>query len=298
VFAILGALLLSIGLQTLKNATLIFALEHLLLQLPAILMFSTLPLLALLVARPRDNDTARAALVAALFFQGMMAFQIYPRGGFNIAVMLGTLAPVFGYLAWRGYALATGGPTPTGPMLRTTAFALVALIPALYAHDKVRYALTAPSARELPQRTLHHPALAGIHPKPTVWKQPKLESFNALTRALERAEPRDAPLFVLHNEPMIYFLSDRTPLFADHIQTFFLLSWEMWPPQDPTTPSAADLIRDFENHPDAIIVTRRGDKTAKFIFRAFPSLQQYISENYRTTGRFGEYRVLRRASVE
>ena len=66
-----------------------------------------------LARRPAiGGERALAALVAALFFQEMMSFQIFPRGGYNITLMLGTLAPIVAYLSYRWYSVAAGDAPP------------------------------------------------------------------------------------------------------------------------------------------------------------------------------------------
>lgn len=296
-FAVLGALLVPFAYPALEGGgSVSSSLEHLINRLPAIVAFAALSLVAGILARPRpfESEPALAALIAALFFQEMMTFQIFPRGGYNVTLMLGTLAPLVAYLTHRWYAFAAVGEAPRYRLRRAIAFLLVAALPALFVGEKVGFAVTAPSPSELARTALDAPSLAGIHPKPELYERINLADFDALIRKLERAEPSDAPVFALNNEPMIYFASGREPLFEDHLLILFLIGWNLLPENDRDAPPASALIERLEQRPETILVVRQGDTSTSNLILFYPQLLRYLRENYMVQDQIGKYRILRR----
>lgn len=293
VFAALTAALAPFGYSAIRPWGVAGAIERLILQLPAITAYATAIVISVDLARRRTGPVAAAPVLVALLFQTMMTFQIYPRGSYNATLMLGTLAPIVAYLAYRWYGIANDAAAPS-PARRAIAFALVATIPALLVAEKVGYASTAPRPADIPEQSFGHPALAGIHPKPDAWERQEFAAFDELISVLQSLRPADAPVFVVPNEAMIYFLSEREPLFEDEMLIFFLAGWKLLPKDDRDTPTPAEIAARFDAHPDAIVVTRPGDANAESMHRFFPSLRPYLSRHYRPIGRVGPYRVLRR----
>jgi hypothetical protein len=296
-FAAVGLVLAPFGsFAVAANGSVWFALELLLVQMPAIIAFAALALIAVSLARPRPlaSEPALAVVIAAVFFQEMMAFQIFPRGGYNATLMLATLAPVVAWLAYRWYGVASPDAAPaTGPR-RAAAMLLVALLPALFVSNKVRFAISAPAARDLGHTALYAPALAGIRPNTEAYERQNLASFDALLRKLERTEPTSAPLFVINNEPMIYFASGRDAIFSDHLLILFLAGWNLLPANDRDTPTAAALIERLEHSSETILVTRKGDRSAAYLLNAFPEVARHISMHYGVSEQVGDYLIIRR----
>jgi hypothetical protein len=299
---VVGALLAPFGAQAiLRRGNVSLALEYLLLQLPAITAFAAVALIAATLARPRPFESERSldALIAAVFFQEMMTFQIYPRGGLNVTQMLGTLAPVIAYFSYRCYSSATAGRAGGTPLRRSIAFVLVALLPTLFLGEIVRSAVATPcSLGNSASSPLHIPAFKGIRPLPPSFASDDFASFYTLLRQLERLAPADAPLFVLHNEPMIYFASGRDHLFVDHVLIFFLAGWDLLPANDRDTPPPEMIIERLDETPDAIIVFRARDETTRNFKRQFPQVFEHIIGNYRLVRTIGDYRVMRRVRAE
>jgi hypothetical protein len=230
----------------------------------------------------------------------MMTFQIYPRAGYNVILMLGTLAPVIAYLSYRWYLLAVPGDASHHFLRRSVAFLLVASLPLVFVAGAVRSAFppdTSASGESgaAMDTSLHAPALAGVRPSRQEYELEKLAAFDALVIHLETTLPADAPIFVIQNEPMIYFASGREHLFADHALILFLAGWDLLPEADRDIPSAAALIERLESEPDTIIVSLRKDKSARVFRRRFPDLARYIGENYAVETMISGYRVLRRS---
>jgi hypothetical protein len=292
-----GALLSPFGYRAIEaRGSVSMALQYLAPHLPATTAFATLALLAAIIARPQAPASERsvAALIAALFFHEMMSFQIFPRARYNVSLMMGALAPITAYLTHRWYSFAMAGESSPTFLRRSVAFFLVLLLPALLTSEVVHSTIAAARERHHAQPVLHSPALAGIRPKREVLERQDLAAFDHLIIHLERAQPAHAPLFVVNNEPMIYFLTGRDPLFADHAATLFLVGWAMLPENDRDAPSPSSLIGRLENTPDAIVVVRRKDETTRNFMRSFPEVTQYITTNFRVERRFGDYQVMRR----
>jgi hypothetical protein len=297
VLAAFGALLLPAGLRAIEaRGSASSALEHLILQLPAIVAFVTLALLAFASgrSRPLESEPSRDAVIAALLFQEMMSFQIFPRGSYNVTLMLGTLAPLLAYISYRWYALAGVDRGPRILPRRAAAFVLAASLPLVIVGGIVQDTISAPSASELAHTALRPAALGGIHPKPEAYERQDLASLDDLIARLEIEKPANAPIFVIQNEPMIYFLSEREPLFADHMLILFLAGWGMLPENDRYAPSPSSLIARLEQTPEVIVVSRRRDKTTRNFTKYFPEVARYVRENFQVEQRIGDYRILRR----
>jgi hypothetical protein len=223
----------------------------------------------------------------------MMAFQIFPRAGYTVTLMIGALGPVVAFLTYRWYRFGIPVEASGNRFASTAAFLLVAVSPVLFTADMVRSSLLAPAASDLPDTALSSPALVGIHPKPESYEGQHLAAFDALVTRLEAMEPPDAPLFVVHNEPMIYFVSARRPLFADHALLVFLAGWNLLPENDRDTPSSAGMIGRLEAEPETIIVLRLNDRTAANFAKFFPRVARFIAGNYRVVDQIDDYQILR-----
>lgn len=273
------------------------ALHRLLLHLPTLTAYATVVLLAVDLAPGRDRARDVPALLVALLFQMMMSFQIYPRAGYNIILMIATIAPTLAYLAFRATKLALSSEMPVRPTRRALAFVAAALLPLLLMHVRVAEVLAAPQPDALSEQHFRHASFAGIHPEPHAWTTGQLAAFDTLVERLEALQPADAPLFVVPNESMIYFASAREPLFEDAMLIFFLAGWNTLPDADPAMPTAQEIASRFEAQPDAIVITRPGDETAAALFATFPQLRAYLARHYREIERVGPYRVLRRSAA-
>jgi hypothetical protein len=272
--------------------------------LPALTAFATLPFVALSLAGPGGLRSHRSlgALIAALFFQGMMTFQIFPRGGYNVILIHGSLAPVIAYLTYRWYLLATPGGTGHHFLRHAVAFVLVASLPAVFVAGSIRSAFPADTSQSVGpgaamDTVLHAPALAGIRPKREDYERGDFAAFDALIIHLEQTFPADAPIFVVHNEPMIYFASGRDHLFSDHALILFLAGWGLLPETDRDVPAPTAMIERLDSEPNTIIVSRRKDKSVREFRKRFPELFRYISDHYAVETAIGDYRVLRRISA-
>ncbi|MBW2401119.1 MAG: hypothetical protein JRG80_17960, partial [Deltaproteobacteria bacterium] len=236
-------------------------------------------------------------------FQAMMTFQIYPRAGYPVILILGALAPVIAFLSYRWYLLAAPDGDSHHLLHRSVAFVLVASLPVLFIAGAVRSAFPpegsgdAMSGSEL-DTSLHAPALAGIRPKREDYEREDFAAFDSLIIQLEAALPADAPIFVVHNEPMIYVASGREHLFADHALILFLAGWGLLPEADRDIPPTAAMIERLESEPETIIVSRRKNDSVRKFRRRFPELARYIHTNYAVETKISSYRVLRRIRGE
>jgi len=199
------------------------------------------------------------------------------------------------FVSHQWYRTGIPANARSGRVQRAAAFLLVALLPVLFTAQLVRSAVFRSDSRSPEARVLGSPHLAGIHPGPETWKRQRLGDFDALAAHLAQMEPPDAPLFVMQNEPMLYFVSARPPLFADHAMVLFLAGWDMLPENDRATPPASALIGRLAASPDAILVHRVNDPSIVNLVKTFPQLARYIARHYRVVFEVGDYRILRKA---
>ncbi|MCP4036696.1 MAG: glycosyltransferase family 39 protein, partial [bacterium] len=291
VFAVAAVVLAPLGYPEGGLLEIQEALGQLLFHLPAITAYAATGVLAWDLVRGSEEPAVAAVLIPVLLFQMMMSFQIFPRAGYNITLMMGVLAPIVGYLACRWSLLAVAG---TSVLRRSAAFALAGAIALCFVHARVAEVLRSPWPADAPERTFRHRALEGIRPGPEIWERDALAAFDELVETLETLEPADAPLFVIPNMSMVYFLSDREPLFEDRTVIYFLAGWNLLPPDDRDRLLAAEIEARFEAHPETIVVTRVGDESTAHVDATFPNLLPYLSRHYQPVASFGPYRILRR----
>jgi hypothetical protein len=206
-------------------------------------------------------------------------------------LMLGALAPLIAYLASRWYAFARVDDATGAPIRRMMAFVLAALLPVLVVGEIVRTSVSAATAP--PHRALHSPALAGIRPRPQAHDPDAIDAFDELVIYLEEAQPDDAPVFALQNEPMIYFASGRNHLFEHQALVLFLAGWGLLPESDRDKPAQSVMIERLEATPEAFIITRLDDPTKANFDQSFPRVARYIEEHYDIEKEIGDYRVMR-----
>jgi hypothetical protein len=233
------------------------------------------------------------ALIGVLLMQSSMAFQIFPRGGFNSVLVLGTLAPLAALGVERAVA-ATRRPGAARPRLRAgLAFALAALIPAFLVSHLVVQVLRAPAPAALAESDLHLPALRGVRVPPPEFQRDALRPVEWLVDHLNAQQPADAPLLLITNEPMLLVLSGRRSLAPDYLLELFLIGLDMWPagPQDPGIERS--LLERLSATPAAMLV-ERDDESSLLLRRRFPELDRMLSTSYAVEYRVGPYRVLRR----
>jgi hypothetical protein len=233
------------------------------------------------------------ALIAVLLMQASMAFQIFPRGGFNTTVVLGTAAPVLALLIERAGAAARQ-PGAARPRLRAAlAFACAALVPAFLVSHIVVQVLRAPSAASLEESDLRMPAVRGVRVPPPEFQRDQLRAVEWLVDHLKAQKPADAPLLLITNEPMLLVLSGRRSLAPDYLLELFLIGLDMWPagPQDPDIERS--LLGRLAAEPAAMLV-ERDDASSLLLRRRFPELDHTLATQFGVEYRVGPYRVLRR----
>ncbi len=293
-FALLGCMLAPAAYPALaSNWNPSLALHSLMPIQLAVVSLVALSLFASLLARARRTGSDRCSntLIAVLFFQQMMTFQIFPRATYNVTLMLGTLTPAIAWISYRMYVFATAGGEQEAFARRATAFALSALLPLLLVGEVARTTITSAMAPE--RGALHSPVLAGIRPRLTPLAPTVVAEFDQLTEYIDTLQPLDAPVFAVPNAIMIYFASGRDHLFEDRALALFLAGWNMLPEDDRETPSPAFMIRRLEQTPEAIVITRSGDPTQAHFMAAFPSVGRHIKRHYYVEKKIGAYQVLR-----
>ncbi len=263
-----------------------------------LLAFTTTAGTALVAARllPRGAPPAGSrtlALISVLLMQASMTFQIFPRGGFNTAIVLGTLSPSLALLIERAGAAARQ-PGTAQPRLRAgLAFTLAALIPAFLVSHIVAQVLRAPTAASLDASDLRLPAVRGVRVPPPEFQRDALRAVEWLVDHLKAQAPADAPLLLITNEPMLLVLSGRRSLAPDYMLELFLIGLDLWPPgpQDPGIERT--LLERLAAAPGAMLV-ERDDASSLQLRHRFPELDHTLSTQFSVEYRVGPYRVLRR----
>jgi hypothetical protein len=244
-----------------------------------------------LLRRETLTPRARSAFAATLLFQILLCFQIFPRAGFNLYLMLPlaplTLAP--------SLELARAWIARPAAALRCPKLAWAALIaPLVLAIAPGCWQSTGELTRaDRASRTLEIAGLRGLSPCCDEAAGAELADFVALLSALERLDPRDAPLAMLGNHFMLHFASARPDLFADEAYSFHLYAWDMLPTRLRERVDPPGLVERLAAHPNAIVVTADDFGTAN-LQRVFPELFAFVAQNYRAVQRIGTYRVWRR----
>ncbi len=240
-----------------------------------------------LLAAPRGAPSGEVrALLPVLFFHGLLCFQIFPRAGWNAWLVLGATTPAMAWLAWRGYALASGHRG--GVWRRVLAAALVALVPAWLVLPVAALTLRDPWA--LPTRLVELPHAAGLRLPANTAQEKEIPALRRLVRHLKAEVAPAAPVFLLGNDLMILFLAERRDLAPDLQLRLFLLGWGMLEGGIDDRQLAARL----EAAPDVVVIDRSGDESAARIRAGLPVLASRIDALFEESARFGSFRVLQR----
>jgi len=253
---------------------------------------------ALVAARllPRSAPPAgprTLALISVLLVQASMAFQIFPRGGFNTALVLGTMAPVVALLIERAGAAARQ-PGAARPRLRAgLAFALAAVIPAFLVSHIVAQVLSAPAAATLEASDLRMPGVRGVRVPPPEFQRDGLRAVEWLVDHLKAQRPADAPVLLIANEPMLLVLSGRRSLAPEYMLELFLIGLDLWPEEPRDQDIERTLLERLAAAPGALLV-ERDDASSLQLRRRFPELDRTLATHFGVEYRVGPYRVLRR----
>ncbi|MCH2170872.1 glycosyltransferase family 39 protein [Myxococcota bacterium] len=260
--------------------------------LPVIIASLALTLLTWRLLGPRSAEVEASAyvpLVAALGFQTMMTFQIFPRASFNVFLMLGTLTPVLALLLHQWVRLA--GTSPEGGPKRL-AMAWVALLPlGLGIHsfvDSLRKADT-----RSPDHALRIDGVRGIHPHQKLREAQNLTAFEWMIDRVRRTTDDGTPVALLTNEYLFHVLSDRPDLFSDFTYYLFLYGWNFLPDEYRERMPPETLIDLLAEHPDAIVIEKH-DFASDAIRQAYPELYRYVEKHYRVEYRVGMYSLWRK----
>lgn len=262
--------------------------------LPAAIAYAALGWLApALLSRSRPLPGEIDGVLIVLFFQLMLAFQIFPRATYNVTLMLGAITPLLAWVCWRWAGLA--GPLHELPVgwRRAVSFAWVAALPVLLGSHTLVDAVGKRATGERSYTSLSLPAARGLAVSPGLYEAEGLASFEWLVDHLARSEPADAPLLLLTNEFMFHVVGERPNLAPEFTYYLHLFSWDMLPDRYRERMSGDVLIgrlRDAENP----IVVDKDDFASSHLRANFPGLYRYVGSNFHEVYRVGAYRVLRK----
>ena len=183
--------------------------------------------------------------------------------------------------------------TPAGVSLRgkVSAAVLTALLP-LWMVASVVKDVVHPSGVVARQRPLNLPATGGIalSDLEIAWKH--IDELERLVTFLRTQTPGDAPIFLLTNEPMILFLSQRETLFPERAFYLGVLGGGLLPEAQLQGLDVDAMLERLENTPEAILIFRPDVSSARLL-EALPRLRDFVNERCDVVTRIGAYRILR-----
>ena len=228
-------------------------------------------------------------VIPLVFFQTLMCFQVFPRATYNLWQTQGALVPLLTLVLFQWYRLGA----PAGASLRgkVSAAVLTALLP-LWMVASVVKDVVHPSGVVARQRPLNLPATGGIalSDLEIAWKH--IDELERLVTFLRTQTPGDAPIFLLTNEPMILFLSQRETLFPERAFYLGVLGGGLLPEAQRQGLDVDAMLERLENTPEAILIFRPDVSSARLL-EALPRLRDFVNERCDVVTRIGAYRVLR-----
>lgn len=251
---------------------------------------SAAALAALFPAFLRPNEPGHLRLlrnaVPLLFFHATISLEAFPRAGIDLWLLQPALVPLLAVVVFWWYRL---GAASTGAVRHAVAALLVALLP-IWLTAPVAFRAVRESAA--PHRALALPASAGIALSAFDMRWMHVDEFERLIAYLRTAEPRQAPIFALTNEEMLYFLSGHRHLFPKREPYLFLLGWGMLPAREIEALDVDAMIRRLRSTPDVLVIDRDDDASGR-LRAALPTLSAFLSERFAVSATIGGYRVLR-----
>jgi len=260
--------------------------------MPSVLVFATIPFLAIACRDPGDPAQRREIdhLLPALLVQAFLAYQIFPRAGTNIYTIQGALMPLLGYLGYLAYHFAVARDAARPQQLAAAALCL--LIAAWLAAP-----VAVPVWKRATGRALMRPAAlphtAGIS---LPWKEHErngLEDVSALVEHIEKTAAPEARMLLFSGHHMLYFLTDRIPLADRYEYPIFLTGIRMMPVNEIMLAADRETRAGLERAPETIVITH-DDRTSRWIRDQLPLTTAYVDANYALDQRFGPYRLLER----
>jgi hypothetical protein len=144
----------------------------------------------------------------------------------------------------------------------------------------------------VPSRILDLPATGGLKLSELDVKLNHVHEFEKLVTFLLEETSRDAPIFLLANEPMALFLTKRATLFPDRAYYLFLLSWDMLPEVQRRGLDVEEMLERLKDTPEAIVVYRP-DPSSDRLLAALPGMREFIAQKYEVMTRVDWYFIFR-----
>jgi hypothetical protein len=241
--------------------------------------------------RPAETRPSRVlgVVIPLVFFQTLMCFQVFPRATYNLWLSQGALVPLLTLVLFQWYRLGA----PAGASLRgkVAAAVVTALLPLWMVGSAVKDVVHLSGVVGL-QRPLNLPATGGITlgDREIAWKH--IDELERLVAFLRTQTPEDAPIFLLTNEPMILFLSQRQTLFPERAFYLGVLEGGLLSEAQRHMLDVDAMIQRLENTPEAILILRPDASSARLL-EALPRLRDFVNERCDVVARIGAYRILR-----
>jgi len=222
-------------------------------------------------------------VVPVVFFHLFLCFQGFPRAGPDIHIVQGAQMIAL-IVVLFGAARALG---PFGSRARRgTAIGLLFTPLVLLLAPVVHEVVTIPPGREV-----RLPRAQGITLAFGAIDQLKLVDLELLVDWLTKNGRADAPIFVLGNEELIYYVTGRPPLFPERRADLFWMGWEMLPPDRIRALDEDEMIATLRAHPEALVVDNWRYLPAGRKRRDLSRVWAFLKKDYEVVSRFGAYRV-------
>jgi hypothetical protein len=223
------------------------------------------------------------------FHQGFLCFQIFPRAGHNVWVVLAATAPLATLLAYRTYRAVVTHESSRAQ--RRAAIALCAALPlwlaAPVATDTLRRLVT-----QEPVRAAGLPHTRGIELDTEDFRIQHVDAVRQLVRHLRSTRASDSRMLLIGTEHMIHYASDLPSLAPESEFLLYLAGSGMIGQSQAHRLGDEEIARRLETTPNARVVIS-DDSSARRLIALLPETQRVIAGRFRIEARFGPYTVWR-----
>ncbi len=229
---------------------------------------------------PREEE----ALVLFTAFATTGLLYLYPAGDFwHVMMALPAFLPLLAYQLERFHRLDDSlGMAPVGRLASGTVIAVLLIV------------LAVPPVLSLVTTRLNRPATSWTFARASgiSSSRPNFAAAAALVGHLVAEQPAERKLFVVANEPMLYFLAGRVSAMDKEAFLLSLLGADMIGDRDVRALLPPSLIIERLQAERPLVVDRVDDPGSQRFRTVYPEVAAYIDEHYQSTTTFGKYRLL------
>jgi hypothetical protein len=232
--------------------------------------------------RPQSDKIAcpphRGALVAMWFFAAAAVLQLYPAADLaHVGMILPACLPLIAKAIDRFVGFGSQASPRKAPILAVLVTAAITAAPFLH----VQQLAAARQSAEIPGFA----RASGVRISEEMTRHAV-----ALVAFLEHQQ---ADLFVIANQPLLYFLSAHPSPFDRDELVFYLVGTGLISDEEARRLTSEEAIIDRLEEAQPLIVYEDTTPAAQRFRAAFPRVASYINEHYRSAEAFGSYRVWR-----